>query len=102
MVGALTELYARDLRSEGVRAVLLAGAGKHFSAGADLDNLGRIAEAGLDENRRDSARLRALFEAIVRQEALTLALVHGACVAGGCGLATACDFVVDAEDARFM
>ncbi|MGH9464494.1 MAG: enoyl-CoA hydratase/isomerase family protein, partial [Thermoanaerobaculia bacterium] len=50
----------------------------------------------------DSDRLRRLFESILRQEALTIALVHGACVAGGCGLATACDFVVAAEDARLL
>ncbi|MDH3524003.1 MAG: enoyl-CoA hydratase-related protein [Acidobacteriota bacterium] len=102
LVAALTATFARDLRAEGVRAVLLTGAGKHFSAGADLANLRKIAAAGLEENRADSERLRGMFEALVRQEALTIALVHGACVAGGCGLATACDFVVAADDARFM
>lgn len=102
LVAALTETFGRDLRAEGVRAVLLSGAGKHFSAGADLANLRKIADTSLDENREDSERLRAMFEALVRQEALTIALVHGACVAGGCGLATACDFVVAADDARFM
>ena len=39
---------------------------------------------------------------MLRQDALTIALVHGACVAGGCGLATAHDFVVAAEDAKFL
>ena len=39
---------------------------------------------------------------MLRQEALTVALVHGACIAGGCGLATAHDFVIAADDARFM
>lgn len=102
MVAALTAVYARDLRADGVRAVLLEGEGRNFSAGADLDNLRRIAAGSLEENREDSRRLRNLFEAIVTQEALTLALVQGACVAGGCGLATACDFVVAAPDARFM
>ena len=47
-------------------------------------------------------RLNDLFESVLRQDALTIALVHGACVAGGCGLATAHDFVVAAEDARFL
>jgi methylglutaconyl-CoA hydratase len=102
LVEALTEVYERDLRARGVRAVLLAAAGKHFSAGADLENLKSVADKGLEENRRDSARQRRLFDALVRQEALTIALVHGACVAGGCGLATACGFVVAADDARFM
>src|SRR6185295_9893053 len=74
----------------------------NFSAGADLEHLRSLRDAGEDENLRDSLRLRDLFLAVLRQEALTLALVHGACVAGGCGLATAHDFVIAAEDARFL
>jgi len=102
MIGELTALYGRDLRSEGVRAVLLAGAGKNFSAGADLEHLRSLRDAGPEENLADSLRLKDLFRAVLRQEALTVALVHGACVAGGCGLATAHDFVIAAEDARFL
>jgi len=102
MISGLTRIYSADLRSEGIRAVLLQAAGKHFSAGADLEHLRSLLDAGPDENRQDSERLRALFESVLRQEALTLALVHGACVAGGCGLATAHDFVVASENARFM
>jgi len=102
LVADLTELYGRDLRAEGVRAVILAGAGKHFSAGADLDHLRSLADADIEQNRAESEKLRALFAAILAQEALTLALVHGSCVAGGCGLATACDFVVAADDAMFL
>jgi methylglutaconyl-CoA hydratase len=102
MIGELTELYGSDLRGQGVRAVLLSGAGKNFSAGADLEHLRSLRDAGEEENLRDSHRLRALFESVLRQEALTIAMVHGACVAGGCGLATAHDFVVAAEDARFL
>ncbi len=93
LIGELTAVYERDWRAEGVRAVLLRGAGKHFSAGADLEHLQSLRDAGEEENRRDSERLRKLFEAVLRQEALTVALVQGACVAGGCGLATAHDFV---------
>ncbi|HEV8582668.1 MAG TPA: enoyl-CoA hydratase-related protein [Thermoanaerobaculia bacterium] len=102
MIGELTELYRRPWREEGVRAILLSGTGKNFSAGADLEHLRSLRDAGHEENLRDSLRLRDLFESVLRQEALTIALVHGACVAGGCGLATAHDFVVAAEDARFL
>lgn len=102
LIAALTDLYSSDLRADGVRAVLLEGAGKHFSAGADLAHLRSLRDAGAEENLADSQKLRALFDSILRQEALTLALVQGSCVAGGCGLATACDFVVAAEDARFL
>lgn len=102
MIEELTALYRRPLAAEGVRAVLLTGKGRHFSAGADLAHLRALRDAGAEENRADSQRLAGLFEAVLRQEALTLALVRGSCVAGGCGLATACDFVVAADDARFL
>jgi methylglutaconyl-CoA hydratase len=102
LIGELIGLYSRPLRAEGIRAVILGGAGKNFSAGADLEHLRTLRDAGPEENRRDSHRLRELFESVLRQEALTIALVHGACVAGGCGLATAHDFVVAADDSRFL
>jgi methylglutaconyl-CoA hydratase len=102
LLADLTTCYRRDWRAEGVRAILLAGEGKHFCAGADLDHLRSLQAATEEDNRADSERLRGLFESVLRQEALTLALVHGSCIAGGCGLATAHDFVVAAEDARFL
>ena len=102
MIEEITAVYRTDLRGQGLRAVILYSAGKHFSAGADLDHLRKLREASQHENQGDSSRLRDLFESILRQEALTIALVHGACVAGGCGIATAHDFVLAADDARFM
>ena len=102
MISGLIEVYSSDLRQQGIRAVLLQGEGKHFSAGADLEHLRSLRDAGPRQNLEDSRRLRSLFESVLRQEALTLALVRGACVAGGCGIATAHDFVVAAENARFM
>ena len=102
LLEALTEAYRRPLASEGVRAVLLKAEGRHFSAGADLEHLRALLEMGPEENRADSERLRALFAAVLEQPVVTIALVHGACVAGGCGLATAHDFVVASEEARFL
>ena len=102
LIESLTELYRRPLLKEGVRALLLSGEGKHFSAGADLEHLGSLRGATLDDNRGDSKGLRDLFHAVLSQPVLTIALVQGACIAGGCGLATAHDFVVAAENAKFM
>lgn len=102
LIEALTEAYRRPLLEDGVRALLLSGAGKHFSAGADLAHLRSLKDATLDDNRADSKRLRDLFHAILSQEVLTLALVQGACIAGGCGLATAHDFVIATDNAKFM
>lgn len=102
LVEALTAEFRKNWRAEGVRAILLAGAGRNFCSGADLEHLRRFADAAPLDHRIESARLRDLFEAILRQEALTIALVQGSCVAGGCGLATACDFALAADDARFL
>lgn len=102
IIRGLIEVYSADLRGHGYRAVLLQAAGRHFSAGADLEHLRSLLDAGPEENREDSELLRRLFESVLRQEALTIALVQGACVAGGCGLATAHDFVLAAERSRFM
>jgi len=102
MIDEIVAVYAHDQLADGVRAVLLSAEGKHFSAGADLAHLRALRDAGAEENRRDSQNLRRLFESVLRQPALTVAMVQGSCVAGGCGLATAHDFVVAADDARFL
>ena len=69
MVGELTRLYSRPLLDDGIRAMVLEGAGKHFSAGADLAHLRSLLGAGPEENRADSERLRGLFEAVLRRPA---------------------------------
>jgi len=101
MMDALHNSLAEAATDPAVRAVVLAGAGKHFSAGADLAALEEIARGDADGNRKDAERLRRLFEGLLGHPKLTVAAVHGAAVAGGCGLATACDLVVAEPAARF-
>jgi methylglutaconyl-CoA hydratase len=102
MVAALSDALERAALDDAVRAVVLTGAGRHFSAGADLDALERIARAGDEEkSRSDTEQLRHLFEILLGHPKLTVASVDGAAVAGGCGLATACDLVVAERGARF-
>ncbi len=102
LADALVEALGRAADDRAVRALVLTGAGRHFSAGADLAALEGIA-AGADEaaNLEDSRRLERLFAAVLDHPKLTVAAVHGAAVAGGCGLATACDLVVADRTARF-
>lgn len=102
MAAELRSLYRHDWRADGVRAILLRGEGKHFCAGADLEHLVSLRDAGPEDNRRDSAAMKELFAAILYQPALTVALVHGSCVAGGCGIATACDYVIGTADSRYL
>ena len=102
LVRALTASL-REAGDEGaVRTVILAGAGRHFSAGADLAALQQVATGSDPEAlRRDSDALRELFQLLLGHPKLTMAAVHGAAIGGGCGLATACDVVVAEPQARF-
>ena len=101
MTGLIASVEATAADSA-IRAVILTGAGRHFSAGADLEALERIATGGNEgANRADVEMLNRLFEVLLGHSKLTVAAVHGAAVAGGCGLATACDLVVAEPGARF-
>ena len=95
LVISLTEALKTAAQTPDLRAVILNGAGRHFSAGADLSALQQVA-AGSDPEglRRDSESLRELFEVLLGHPKITIAAVHGAAIGGGCGLATACDVVV--------
>jgi len=95
--GALAEA-AHD---ESARVVLLSGAGKDFCSGADLAALQRISEATVMENVADARHLADLFIEMRRHPRTIIAAVRGRALAGGCGLATACDMVLAAESAQF-
>jgi methylglutaconyl-CoA hydratase len=84
-----------------VRVVLLRGAGKDFCAGADLDELLASADQEMALNEASALRLGALFEAFRALPKPVVAVVQGRALAGGCGLATACDLVFAAESAEF-
>jgi len=100
LVSALEEALRRTAEDASVRVVTLAGAGKDFCAGADLAELERITELGPDDSRRDAEALAELFLAMRSHPRPLVALVHGRALAGGCGLATACDLVLAREDAE--
>lgn len=86
---------------EGVRVVALSGAGKDFCSGADLSALRRIAGATVMENLADVDELAELFLLPRRMRKPVVACVRGRALAGGCGLATACDLVLASADAQF-
>ncbi len=100
LVSALKEALDRAAADPSVRVVALAGAGKDFCAGADLAELGRVAEMGREESLRDARSLGELFLKMRTHPRPLVALVHGRALAGGCGLATACDLVLARDDAE--
>jgi methylglutaconyl-CoA hydratase len=88
-----------DLDAE-VRVVLIRGAGKDFCAGADLEELLASADRNLADNEAAALRLGTLFRRVRELPKPVLAMVHGRALAGGAGLATACDLVMAATGAQ--
>ena len=100
LVGALQDALAEAAHDEALRVIVLTGAGSTFSAGADLAALQALQTASEEENLADSRHLAGLFEAIIRHPKPIIAKVNGHAIAGGCGLAAACDFALVAEGAK--
>lgn len=94
---SLREADANDT----VRVIVITGAGADFCSGADLSALQKISESSVTENLEDAQSLMELFALIRRVRVPVVAAVRGRALAGGCGLATACDLVLAARTARF-
>jgi len=88
-------------QNEEVRAVIITGAGDDFCSGADLSALQKIASASVEDNLDDARLLMELFHLIREIQLPVIAAVRGRALAGGCGLATACDIVLTTRTARF-
>ena len=101
VIGALKDSLRRADQDEGVRAVILAGAGADFCSGADLAALQKISNASVAENLEDARSLMELFMLIRLVRIPVIAAVKGRALAGGCGLATACDIILAQRSARF-
>jgi methylglutaconyl-CoA hydratase len=101
MIGELDAAFAELIDDEAVRVIVLAGEGKHFSAGADLQWMQRASTATLDWNLQDARRFAAMLARIEACPKPTVARVQGAALGGGVGLACACDIAVAAQGASF-
>lgn len=86
---------------EQVHVVVLRGAGKDFCAGADLSQLEKSVQASILENRDGAAQMAELFITMRRLKKPVIAAVHGRALAGGAGLASACDMVIATRSAQF-
>jgi methylglutaconyl-CoA hydratase len=101
LVETLDQALASSAEDQTVRAVVLRARGKVFSAGADLATLQQLQQNTFDDNLADSRRLKALFERMYRHPKPLIAQVEGHAIAGGCGLATVCDFIFSIPEAKF-
>ena len=101
MIEALHGALERAELDAEVRVLVVRGAGKDFCAGADLAELLASADRSADENRAQAQRLGDVFVRMRDLPKPVLAAVHGRVLAGGCGLATACDLVLAHAQAEF-
>ncbi|HSY63076.1 MAG TPA: enoyl-CoA hydratase-related protein [Terriglobales bacterium] len=81
--------------------LILTGEGKAFCSGMDLENLKALVGRSPEQNLKDSETMAHLFRALYDFRRPTIAAVNGAAIAGGCGLATLCDFTLAAPEAKF-
>ena len=84
-----------------IRVVILAGRGKSFSAGADLNWMKQAGQASATENQADALKLAKMLQSLATLKQPTIARVHGIAFGGGMGLASACDICVASTDAKF-
>ena len=101
IIEALKVALRRANHDQGVCAVILIGAGSDFCSGADLQTLQKISSASVSDNLEDVRSLMEVFTLIRQLHVPVIAAVRGRALAGGCGLATACDLVLAERSARF-
>lgn len=106
---AFDDVLLRDLQGHlddaesnpDVRVVILKANGKHFSAGADLQWMQRMAHYNEEENVADAMVLADVMYRLYQMSKPTIAMVHGSAMGGGVGLVAACDIAIATETARF-
>ena len=101
LIAELTQALRELEGDDAVRIVVLSGAGKSFSAGADLNWMKRMSGFSKEENQRDAMGLGALMRTLAHLRKPTLARVHGAAYGGGVGLVACCDIAVATQAATF-
>jgi enoyl-CoA hydratase/carnithine racemase len=101
LIAELTAACIALDEDDDIRVVILAGRGKSFSAGADLNWMKRAANNGLDDNLNDARALARMLRTLAEMQKPTIARIQGAALGGGMGLAAACDIAVASTKAVF-
>ena len=101
LVRELKAALDRAEQDNDAKVIVLKANGEAFCAGADLAYLQQLQKFSAEENRKDSNELKELYLRIYRHSKVVIAQVQGHALAGGCGLATVCDFSVAVPEAKF-
>lgn len=98
MIRELTEAFSFFGKNGTYRAIILKAEGNAFCAGADLEYLQKLSQFTFEQNQEDSRNLMKLFKTMYELKKPIIAMVNGPALAGGCGLATICDFIFAAKE----
>ncbi len=101
MVTQLKQAFTQAAVDENAKVIVLDAAGDSFCAGADLAYLQQLQSNTFEENLADSNHLKELFLQIYQHPKVVIAKIQGHAIAGGCGLATVCDFSFTVPEAKF-
>jgi len=101
IINNLTEIFINNSENMDVKLILLKANGTAFSAGIDLDYLQQLQNNTFEENMEDSKKLANLFNTMFSYPKVIIAQINGFALAGGCGLATVCDFVIATPESKF-
>ena len=101
VIEELQHCFSHLNAQDDVRVVVLAGRGKSFSAGADLNWMKQAGQASQQDNEADALKLAKMLQSLACLKQPTIARVHGIAFGGGMGLASACDICIASTDAKF-
>jgi methylglutaconyl-CoA hydratase len=101
LIHALGSVFDKAASDSSVKVIVLKANGEAFCSGADLGYLQQLQSFSFDDNLADSTRLKELFLKIYTLNKVVVAQVEGPAIAGGCGLATVCDFIFSVPEAKF-
>lgn len=101
LIKSLSAAFDKASNDSSVKVIVLRGNGEAFCSGADLGYIQQMQEFSFDDNLADSTRLKDLFLKIYTLSKVVIAQVEGHAIAGGCGLATVCDFIYSIPEAKF-
>ena len=101
LVDLLSGAFTKASEDQEAKVIVLKANGKVFSAGADLGYLQQLQHNTYNDNLLDSNSLKGLFQQVYTHNKSVIAQVQGHAIAGGCGLATVCDFTITQPEAKF-
>lgn len=101
MIFEITDAMNKFSTDDDTKSIIITGAGGNFCTGMNLEYLHKISEYNILQNKKDSENLKNMLLSIYNCKKPTIAMVNGYALAGGCGLASACDIIIASDKAQF-